>query len=122
MQKSALIVDDFRISNEVVSQTLENIGFITYSAQRGTEAISRLKEAKVDVIITDYHMPEMDGIQFLKEVRKIPECIDVPIIFLSASDKHEIIDLAKQYNIIAWLKKPLNIKELKKILFKLFNQ
>lgn len=121
MQKSALIVDDFRISNEVVSHTLENIGFITYSAQRGTEAISKLREAKVDVIITDYHMPEMDGIQFLKEVRKIPECGDVPIIFLSSSDKPEIIDLARQYNIIAWLKKPLNINELKKILFKLFN-
>jgi CheY-like chemotaxis protein len=67
-------------------------------------------------------MPEMDGIQFLKEVRKIPDYIDIPIIFLSSTTNKDIINKAKQYNITKWLKKPFDLNELKKILFNLFHQ
>lgn len=62
----------------------------------------------------------MDGIEFLKKVRDIPEYIDVPVIFLSSVENSDIINTALSYKIIAWLKKPINTNQLITILKKLF--
>ena len=70
MSKKILIVDDSESIREVVCFTLENAGFQVFKGVDGLDALSVLNaNAPVDLIITDLHMPNMDGISFIREVR-----------------------------------------------------
>ena len=72
MPKKILIVDDSESIREVVSFTLENEGFEVLIADDGTDALKFLDGREIDMIITDLHMPQMDGITLIKHVRWNP--------------------------------------------------
>ena len=92
-----------------MSDILEKLGYNTFTCQRSPDAIEILKETGIDVIITDYYMPEINGMEFLKEVRKLPGYQSVPVIFLSSAQNPEDIWKDSDHNITAWLKKPVDI-------------
>ena len=69
MSPQILILDDFNVSNEIMSDLLQDMGYKTYSCQRSLEALDLLKLTKIDIILTDYIMPEMNGVDFVKRVR-----------------------------------------------------
>ncbi|PLX03621.1 MAG: two-component system response regulator, partial [Marinilabiliales bacterium] len=69
MDKTILIVDDSESIREVVSFTLEKEGYSVLSGCDGQDALKHLNGAPIDLIITDLHMPNMDGISLIREVR-----------------------------------------------------
>ena len=83
MPKKILIVDDSESIREVVSFTLENEGFDVLIANDGTDALKFLDGREIDMIITDLHMPEMDGITLIKHVRAMDAYQRIPILFLT---------------------------------------
>ncbi len=83
-QYRLLLVDDEEDILEFLSYNLRKEGYKVYTAENGLKAIEKAKEKIPDLIIMDVMMPEMDGITAVGEIRKIPECDDTIIVFLTA--------------------------------------
>jgi len=87
-----LIVDDEPDIVEFISYNLKSKGYLIATAKDGVEAIRKAKEFRPDLILLDIMMPQKDGIETLKELRKMPDFDDTAIIFLTAlsDEKYEI--------------------------------
>lgn len=83
MAKTILIVDDSASLRQVVSIALRSAGYDMLEACDGQDALGKLAGRKVHLIISDVNMPVMDGISFVKEVKKSPEHRFTPIIMLT---------------------------------------
>lgn len=107
MKKAVLIVDDSESILEVVSFVLENAGFKVYKGVDGVDALNTIEDAGVvDLIITDLHMPNMDGISFIKKVRTKEDYKFTPILFLTTESQAEKKMQAKQAGATGWIVKP----------------
>lgn len=106
MAKTILIVDDSESIREVVSFTLENEGYNVLIGNDGTDALKFLDGRHIDLIITDLHMPEMDGITLIKHVRKMDEYQRVPILFLTTESQAAKKMEAKDAGATGWIIKP----------------
>ncbi len=96
MAKSLLIVDDSATMRKIVMRTVRMSGLDfdrTEEAGNGAEAIEKLKEGPVDIILCDVNMPEMNGIDMVKKVRaELPTCSQTKIIMVSTESSQELID------------------------------
>ena len=107
MSKRILIVDDSESIREVVCFTLENAGFEVFKGVDGQDALTVLTaNAPVDLIITGLHMPNMDGITFIREVRAIEAFKFVPILFLTTESQNDKKMAAKDAGATGWIVKP----------------
>ena len=106
MPKKILIVDDSESIREVVSFTLENEGFEVLVANDGTDALKFLDGREIDMIITDLHMPEMDGITLIKHVRAMEAYQRIPILFLTTESQTAKKMEAKEAGATGWIIKP----------------
>lgn len=106
MAKTILIVDDSASLRQVVSIALKSAGYEMLEACDGQDALGKLAGRKVHLIISDVNMPVMDGITFVKEVKKSPDHRFTPIIMLTT----EAGEAKKQQGQIAgakaWVVKP----------------
>lgn len=105
-----LVVEDNKALRVMVKKGLEREGFVTDIATDGKEAIEKLKDSKPDLIISDIVMPEMDGFEFLEQVREDNPLI--PFIFLTV--KKDVDDYSKGYELGAtdYITKPFEMNEL----------
>ncbi len=85
----ALLVDDDEVVRRGVRQALEPIGWKVAEAENGLLAVESLTAARPDVIILDLMMPQMDGFEFLDELRRRPEWQDIPVVVITAKDLTE---------------------------------
>ncbi len=109
MEKNILIVDDSESIREVVSFTLESAGFNVHIGSDGTDALKLLDGRPIDLIITDLHMPQMDGITLIKEVRRNPTYATynrTPILFLTTESQLTKKMEAKEAGATGWIIKP----------------
>lgn len=107
MSKKILIVDDSESIREVVCFTLENAGFEVHKGVDGLDAVQVLNaNAPFDLIITDLHMPNMDGIEFIKQVRANEAFKFVPILFLTTESQNDKKMAAKDAGATGWIVKP----------------
>jgi len=83
--KTVLVVDDSADMRSLVSYKLDSLGLLSHEAENGRIAIEKIKELKIDMIITDFRMPVLNGVQLLDWCRK--NSVHVPVIFMS-SDVH----------------------------------
>src|SRR6187549_700470 len=79
-----LVVDDSVTIRKVVSIILGESGYETITAENGEEALAKLKRERVDLVLTDFVMPKMNGFQFCREVRGDPSLRGLPIVLMSA--------------------------------------
>ena len=89
MKKKVLTVDDSRTMREMVSFTLRGAGFDVVEAIDGQQALVGLASHKVDLILADLNMPNMDGITFVSEARKLPAYKFTPIIMLTTESQED---------------------------------
>ncbi len=89
MGKNILIVDDAVSMRGLVSLTLKKAGYDVKEASNGKDALKKLSGSKVNMIITDLNMPEMDGIEFIKAVKKMPGYKFIPIVMLTTESQAE---------------------------------
>lgn len=106
MAKTILIVDDSESIREVVSFTLQNAGFEVFVANDGKDALEILDGKNIDLVITDLHMPVMDGIELIKETRKIEAYKRIPILFLTTESQLAKKMEAKEAGATGWIIKP----------------
>jgi CheY-like chemotaxis protein len=84
MSSRVLVVDDSATIRKVVATILGEAGYDAITAENGEEALSKLKRERVDLVLTDFVMPKMNGFQFCREVRGDPSLRDLPIVLMSA--------------------------------------
>jgi DNA-binding response OmpR family regulator len=90
-----LVVDDTQLAREAVSKLLEHEGFRVMSAKNGREGWAMMYNDTPDLILLDLMMPEMDGVTFLKMLRRSPLWKDMPVIVLTGvSDDDKLITRA----------------------------
>lgn len=106
MSKVILIVDDSESIREVVSFTLENEGYNVLVGVDGKDALKFLDGRNIDLIITDLHMPEMDGIELIKNVRVMDAYKHIPILFLTTESQASKKMEAKEAGATGWIIKP----------------
>lgn len=89
-----LVVDDSAIMRKVIEQILEMLGHEAVPAANGVEAFDRLKEHDdVKLILLDWNMPEMNGIEFLRAVKEMPGLAEIPVIMLTTeSERRKMIE------------------------------
>ena len=102
INKSVLVVDDNHDLRYMVSARLVSAGYRVYGAANGGEALEQLEEHSIDVVLTDYHMPEMNGFGLLSVCRvKWPS---TPVVFFSG-EQDDIAHEAVERGAFAWVRK-----------------
>ncbi|WP_170464678.1 response regulator transcription factor [Ruegeria arenilitoris] len=109
MANHILIADDDARIRDVVRFALEDSGFTTVEAATGLEALDRFGEAAADLIVLDIGMPDMDGLEACREIRRTS---DVPILFLTARDEEIDRILGFQLGGDDYVTKPFSPREL----------
>ena len=91
--KVCLIVDDSRVIRKVSAKIAKSLGYVPLEAQDGEEALARCNKAMPALVLTDWNMPEMDGIEFVRRLRAIPTPKEPIVVFCTsngeARDIHE---------------------------------
>ncbi|MCQ2973782.1 MAG: response regulator [Bacteroidales bacterium] len=112
VKKKILIVDDVDGTRFILEYTLQNQGYDVVSYSSAQEAIKNISEIKPDLIISDYYMPDIDGIEFVSKIRNISDLENTPIILLSIKIDNEIQTQCNQLKITSIIKKPFTGKKL----------
>ena len=106
MAKSVLVVDDSISVRQVVGIALKGAGYDVIEASDGKDALSKLTGQKVHLIISDVNMPNMDGITFVKEVKKLANYKFTPIIMLTTESQESKKAEGQAAGAKAWVVKP----------------
>lgn len=106
MAKTILIVDDSESIREVVNFTLVNEGHNVLVGEDGVDALKHLDGKPIDLVITDLHMPNKDGIELIKDIRKMSEYQRIPILFLTTESQQAKKMEAKEAGATGWIVKP----------------
>jgi Response regulator containing CheY-like receiver, AAA-type ATPase, and DNA-binding domains len=109
-----LIVDDSITIRRIITNALKTVGFTdTIEASNGKEALEKLPSGKVDFIITDWNMPEMNGLDLIKEIRANPVYSSMPILMITTrGTEHDVVE-ALQAKVNSYIMKPFTPQELK---------
>jgi CheY-like chemotaxis protein len=114
--KTVLIVDDEFCIREALSEILEADGYAVVTAQDGTEGLARLDDARPDVVLLDFMMPAMDGLEMLRRMRDLPEHRGTPVVLMTAAPKG--IDAGDgQWDVL--LPKPFDVDHLERLIQRL---
>src|SRR6266567_684951 len=107
MAKKIMVIDDSASLREAVRAALTDAGYEVLDAADGAEALRKLDGRKVDLMICDVHMPGMDGIDFVKEVKRRSDYRFVPIIMLTTEASEKSKQAGQVAGAKAWVEKPL---------------
>lgn len=117
MAKTIMIVDDSATMRMSISTTLEMNGFTVVAAEDGLVALTKLQSGlKPDLIITDVNMPNMGGLDLIKNVRALPGFRFTPILTLTTESQVEKRDEGKKLGATGWMVKPVAGADLVKVI------
>ena len=109
LNKRVLVVDDASLVRRYYRDALERVGFEVVEALNGLEALEKLLMAPVDLLIVDVNMPQMDGLSFLKALRRQETAIaGIPALVTSTEARSQDIDAARAAGANYYLVKPLS--------------
>ncbi|HTW95521.1 MAG TPA: response regulator [Tepidisphaeraceae bacterium] len=110
--KKILVADDESHILHVVSLKLRNAGFAVVTAGDGQEALELAQQEKPDLIITDYHMPQLSGLELCQRLKQDPATAAIPAIMLTARGYHLDAEVTEQSGILRMLSKPFSPRHL----------
>ncbi len=114
MNMSILVVDDYKTMLRILRNLLRQLNFPNIEeASDGAEALQKLRKTSVDLIISDWNMEPMTGIELLREVRSDDKLKHIPFIMITAESKSENVIAAKAAGVSNYIVKPFNAETLK---------
>ncbi len=118
-----LVVDDFATMRRIVRNLLKELGFLKVEeAEDGAIALQKLKAGSFDFVVSDWNMPNMDGLQLLQAVRADPALKHLPVLMITAEAKKENIIAAAQSGAHGYIVKPFTAATLSEKLDKIFEK
>ncbi|MCF5902997.1 MULTISPECIES: response regulator [Aeromonas] len=112
MGKTILIVDDSATIRQVVGMTLKGAGYEVMEASDGRDALNKLDGKKINLIISDVNMPNMDGITFVKEAKKLANYKFTPVIMLTTESQDSKKQEGQAAGAKAWVVKPFQPEQM----------
>ena len=111
---NVLVVDDYKTMIRIIKNLLKQLGFNNVEeATDGGTALQKLRDANFGLVISDWNMEPMTGLQLLKEVRADSRLKDMPFIMVTAESKTENVVAAKEAGVSNYIVKPFNAATLK---------
>ena len=118
-----LVIDDFATMRRIVRNLLQDLGFKNVEeAEDGQDALTKLRASTFDFVITDWNMPNLDGLQLLSEMRKDDALKAIPVLMVTAEAKKENIIAAAQAGANGYVVKPFTAATLEEKLNKIFEK
>lgn len=118
-----LVVDDFSTMRRIVRNLLKELGFTNVEeAEDGAVALGKLREGKFEFVVSDWNMPNMDGLTLLKHVRADARLKTLPFLMITAEAKKENIIAAAQSGASGYIVKPFTAATLQEKLDKIFEK
>lgn len=118
MAKKILAVDDSKTMREMVSFTLKDAGYDIIEAEDGKAALSTLNGQKIDAVITDLNMPNMNGFELIRTLRADPTYKFTPILMLTTEGDSSKKQEGKSAGATGWIVKPFNPEKLVEVIKK----
>lgn len=112
MSKTIITVDDASTIRKMVSFTLQPTGHRIIEAADGAEALNLVRSEKVDLILSDINMPNMNGIELTRQVRTLPQYNSTPIILLTTESEAQKKAEGKAAGASGWIVKPFKQDQL----------
>jgi len=113
MAKTIMTVDDSASVRQMVKFTLQNEGYEVLEAVDGQDALNKIKQLDTfDLLVTDLNMPNMDGIELIREVRKLDAFRFLPILMLTSESQEGKKQEGKQAGASGWIVKPFKPEQL----------
>ena len=112
MAKNILVIDDSASLREVVSIALRGAGYDVIEAEDGADTLSKLGKNKIHLAICDVNMPVMDGITFVKEIKKREDYRFVPVIMLTTESRESRKQEGQMAGAKAWVVKPFRPEQI----------
>ena len=114
MNMNVLVVDDYKTMLRILRNLLRQLNFVNISeAENGAEALQKLREESFGLVVSDWNMEPMTGIQLLREVRADPKLKHIPFVMITAESKSENVIAAKEAGVSNYIVKPFNAETLK---------
>jgi len=122
MGKIIMIVDDSASIRQVVNLTLRKVGYDVIEAVDGQDALRKLASVKVNLLICDVNMPNMDGITLLRSLKELPDYKYVPVIMLTTESQEAKKQEGRAAGARAWVVKPFKPEQMLEAVSKLIVQ
>ncbi len=106
MAKTILVVDDSDITRLLATRALKAAGYEVIEAEDGKAALAFLDGRSVSMVVCDWSMPVMDGIELVRTIKTMPAYKHIPILMLTIADEDEMLEMAKSSGVDAWMTKP----------------
>ena len=110
-----LLIDDEQSWLESAGNLLKNESYNIIIANGGEDALTKLKQKKPDLILSDVRMPVMNGFELFEKIRENPTLKSVPFVFMSSIDDYDAKHVAKKLGADAYVEKPFETKDLKAV-------
>lgn len=108
-----LVVDDFATMRKVVKNCLKNLGFSNITeAEDGNKALEKLKASEFKLIVSDWNMPNMMGIDLLRVVRADPALAKIPFLMVTAEAQQENVIAAAKAGVSNYIVKPFTVEQM----------
>ncbi len=118
-----LVVDDFSTMRRIVRNLLKELGFVNIDeAEDGRVALAKLSAGQIQFVISDWNMPNVDGLQLLTAIRANPQLRHLPVLMITAEAKRESIIAAAQAGASGYIVKPFTAVTLKEKLARIFEK
>jgi two-component system chemotaxis response regulator CheY len=118
-----LVVDDFSTMRRIVKNLLKELGYANVDeAEDGVQALAKLRSESFDFVVSDWNMPNMDGLTMLQNIRADPALAKLPVLMVTAEAKKENIIAAAQAGANGYVVKPFTAATLDEKLNKIFEK
>ncbi len=110
--RNVMVIEDDRIMGQMVAEMLDDVGFEVTSVTNGRAAFEKFEQHRIDFIVLDILLPEMDGFEIYEKLQEKPDTKDIPVMIVSAWADEKNIEKASQMGIKHFLPKPFTEDEL----------
>ena len=121
MAFNLLIVDDSASIRQIIKRVISISGFVTgdiYEAENRLKAFKVLAGKRVDLVLSDIHMPEMDGITLLEKIKKNKALCNIPVIMVTTEAREQLVNKVMALGASGYITKPFHPEEIKQLLQK----